>query len=215
MFFNWGIKDKKLVDTVIDNALCPHCANNKYSVVSWASYLYIYWIPVYIRTRKLVIFCNKCKKTIKKDTIPEDFFKKIHILAYPTHKILPYFTGTFLILILLILSLYLHLNTKYKRSMYFSNPQVNDIYLVQIDKIVNERTKIYRFLKLNSIKPHVLEFKTSKQSFNKYYEATNYLYNSNAFQNFFYTEDILSITKTKLIEYEKNGVIEKIRRRNQ
>ncbi len=212
MFFHWGTKDKKLVDTIIDNALCPHCANNQFTIVSWVSYLHIYWIPIYIRSKKLIILCSKCNKPIDTNTIPEDFFKRIKLLAFPTHKIIPYFSGTFLILFILLMGLYLHFNDKNTRIAYITKPQVNDVYLVQLNKILKGENKTYGFLKLYRIKPNVLEFKSSILSFDKSRQAWDDLYNWKAYQDYYYRKNIVPISKLQLIKYEKNGLINSIER---
>ena len=200
MYFKWGTKDKKVVETTIDSALCPHCAYYQFSIISYISYFYLYWIPIYIRRKKINVICSQCKKEINKKTIPEDFYKRIKSLAFPSYKIAPYYSGIPLILLIIYMSFYLFTYDDNIQHSLMSKPMINDVYSIKYNEIVKDSNNEFGYLKLNYISDNELGFKVSKLSYDEFFESTQDLYNLNVYQDHYYDNKILHIKKLQLIK---------------
>ena len=212
MYFKWGTKEKKVVETTIDGALCPHCAANQFTIASWVSYFFIYWIPFFIKKRKIVISCSTCKKNINTETIPEDFYKRIHSLAFPPFKLAPYYSGIPLTLIIVYLGIYLFTIDDKTQDTLFSEPLINDVYFIQYSKLVSESNNEFGYLKLENISDNQLGFKISKKSYDEYFKSTQDLHNDNVYQNQYYGNKILYISKPLLVKYKEKRIIKRIHR---
>jgi len=212
MFFKWGIKDQKIVEKTIDSALCPYCAYYEFTIVGWISYFYLYWVPVFIKKKYAVISCSQCKKKIIKETIPEDFNKRINSLAFPPYKIAPYYSGIPLILFIIYISIYLFNYDDNIQDSLFSNPKINDVYFIKYNELVEGSKNEFGYLKLDEIKKEELGFNISKLSYNEYFQSTKDLHNGNAYQNPYYNDEIKYFSKLQLTKLRENKIIKRIHR---
>jgi hypothetical protein len=172
----------------------------------------LYWIPIYIRSKKIDLFCCNCNKTVNTETIPEDFYKQIKSLAFPSYKLAPYYSGIPIILLIIYMGFYLFKYDDNIQHSLFSKPMINDVYFIKYNEIVKDSNNEFGYLKLNSITENERGFNVSKISYDEYFQSKQDLNNWEAYQNHYYDNEILYFSKQPIMKYIKNRTIKRIHR---
>jgi DNA-directed RNA polymerase subunit RPC12/RpoP len=93
----FGSKGKTISGQVVEGIQCPNCESQKFITFGIIRYFHLYWIPMFLTSRKVGIECTHCKRTLIGKEIPKDLSKQIKTMVFTKRNTIPMFSGLIII----------------------------------------------------------------------------------------------------------------------
>ncbi len=130
----YGRNSSRLKDGQINNVTCPNCDNNtsmRYAI--FGKYAHIYWIPTFPMGKETIVECNTCDKTYKLKELPDSIRQKFEFEKQGANIPVWYFSGAALIVAIIAAIGYSVSKDKENDALYIQDPQVGDVYSLDMD----------------------------------------------------------------------------------
>lgn len=198
IIYGWNTKNIK--QAPIDFYECPNCKEKKSVLAVFASYVHIFWIPLFPYRKSAEIHCVNCQLVSTAsglDGKDKDAVKQLKA-AVSIPKYL--FSGAILIVLFASWITIGIIQDNQKEKSYLEEPQVGDVYLIKDSDEPSEYN--HYFLKVGNVTEDSLWVSVSSYSYNGIVEALD---PADGFYDIMY-----SIHKDFIKEYNASGAMKKV-----
>lgn len=211
----FGTKGKVISGECIQGAECPSCGTNEYITFGVLRYFHLYWIPVIPTSKTVGVECTHCKKTLVDKELPPELSKQIKSMIFTKKKVMPMFTGLIIIALLVLFGVFTAQQKNAQDVAYIQNPQVNDIYIVNFNKLFKASDSEYKYgaMRIKELSSAEVELQLSSIAFNKTSGVKDDINANKASVDTYYEKKTLYIDIAKLKEFQDSGVIYSIERK--
>ena len=210
----FGTKGKILSGKVVEDIQCPSCENHQFISFGIIRYFHIFWIPTFITSRKVGIECTHCKRTLIGEEISKELSKQIEATVFNKQNTIPLFSGLIIIVFLFLLGMYEVEKTNIRENTYIEQPAINDLYIVNFNKIFTETDPKYKYglMKIKKVSLGQVEFQVSKVIYNRASGVRKDIRERKTLSESYYEKDFLYIDIDKLKKMKDDGAINSIKR---
>ena len=106
----WGIRKKRFEENFTGGTGCPSCRRNEYQTEGILSYVHIFWIPLFVISKKLNARCLKCGTVSGRKELPRDEYKDMKSHLFSLSRVLPRNFGLIAAAVVVVLFLLLVLS---------------------------------------------------------------------------------------------------------
>lgn len=100
----YGSKKKTLKNTVLVRHTCSNCYNTKHIAVGAIDYFHIFWIPIFLLDKRVVLVCSHCRKKMAYKLLNRDERPEIPKSLFAMKRLWPFYLGIWLIAAIFISS---------------------------------------------------------------------------------------------------------------
>ncbi len=155
MIFFGISKSKKRVHKPLGMSSCPNCQEEGYlRAFAYPQYFHLYWIPMFPLGKGVRAECMNCEMEFKGKKMPKAASVYADELKKSVKTPFSHFTGLGILTVLVLFIISIWNSTDKETTKYLQDPQVNDIYLMDL-------TEGYSYWKLIEIENDTLSFHTS------------------------------------------------------
>ena len=210
----FGTKGKTIEGDIIDGIQCPNCEKTQFISFGALKYFHLYWIPTFVTSRSVGMECTHCKRTLVDDELPGDVIKLLKGTLFNKRNTIPMFSGLIIILCLIMFGVHAGKQDAIKESAYMDYPLINDLYIVDFDKIFTDVDPTYKYgvMRLRDYSYGDIEFQVSKLVYNKTSGVFSDIRNGKTSSDEYYDSEVLFIDSGKLHEWKDSGAIYSIER---
>ena len=211
----FGSKGKVVVGEKIQGVQCPSCENSQFVTFGILNYFHLYWIPTFLKSRKVGIECMHCKRTLIDDEVPSHLAERIKSSIFTPINTLPMFSGLFIIALLSLGVMYSVQQDSAREEAYFAQPAVNDYYLVDFSKIFVDVDDEYNYgvMRVTNVMSTKVQMQISNKVSNSPLGLGKDIREGNAATDSYYSPETVNFEFGELQEYKDAGAIYSIDRR--
>ena len=85
----WGIRTKIINGQEMQSIKCPSCGKSDFAVAGVIRYIHLFWIPLFVVSKKLTFPCRQCGITLTKNELDSDFIGMEKKRIFTPGKTLP------------------------------------------------------------------------------------------------------------------------------
>ncbi len=93
MLYIFGTKGKAIKGKIVGDEPCSHCGKTPQVVTPIVKYFHIFWIPVVLYKKMIVLTCPHCKKQSSEKELGPSKVKEFKEVAFNEVSTYQYFTG--------------------------------------------------------------------------------------------------------------------------
>ena len=196
----YGWNTKNIKQAQIDFYECPSCKEKNSVLAVFASYVHIFWIPLFPYKKSAEIQCSNCQYVSTDDGLVGD--NKMAVKQLKSAVSIPkyLFSGAILIVLFTTWITYGILKNSWEEQSYIENPLIGDVYLIKDSEELSEYN--HYFLKVGNIEEDSLWVSLSSYSYNGIVDA---LEPEDGFYDVMY-----AIHKDVIKNYQESGMMKKV-----
>ena len=210
----FGIKEKTVQGPIMNIGACPFCDCSQFLTHGLLKYLHLYWVPMFIVSKKVGMQCTQCNQNLIHKNIPSVISNKIKNAIFNKKNTMPLFSGP---IILFALVIYIAIDVKLEninQTKYINNPMIDDIYIVNlhgVDTNIDEKYN-YGALRVINIFLERIEFQVSSSGHEDSSGVRADIKSKKTSEYTYYNSKPLYIAKEQLPLMKKSNAILSIKR---
>ncbi len=210
----FGTKGKVIQGEPIETEVCSSCGKYEHQTFGILRYIHLYWIPLIPISKKVGTECIHCKKTLVGKEVPKEISKQIKPTIFTMKKVLPSFSGLIIIACLILFGFFSIQQKNAQDAAYIQNPQVNDIYIVNFQRLFKASDPEYKYgaMRIKEISAQGVELQLSAIAYNKTSGVQEDIDANKASVDTYYEDKTLQIDIAKLKGFKDSGVIYSVKR---
>jgi hypothetical protein len=210
----FGIRGKTVKGPIITMKPCSSCDCCTFLAHGVLKYFHLYWIPMFIISKKVGVQCTQCNQGLTHAQIPKIVSNKIKHTIFNKKNTTPFFAGPiilFALIMFIVISIQLG---KINETKYLNNPMVNDIYIVDLNKINRSTGEQHQYgaMRVLNIFLAKVEFQVSASGHNSSSEVSDDIRSQQASEYTYYDSKLLYLSKEQLPEMKTSNAILSIKR---
>jgi len=212
----FGIKGKMVKGPIITMNACKSCNCCTFLAHGVLKYFHLYWIPMFIFSKKVGVQCTQCNQGLLHEQIPNMVSNKIKRTIFNKKNTLPFFAGP-IVLCALVMFIVISIQWgKFNESKYLNNPMVNDIYIVDLNKLnrVTDEQHQYGAMRVLNIFLAKVEVQVSVSGHSSRAEVSDDIKNKKASAYTYYNSHLLYLSKDQLLAMKTANTILSVKRNN-
>jgi len=199
----YGSRSSHVKSAFLDDAVCPSCETAGQMVMStFARYAHVFWIPLFPLSKKVYANCNHCKAEFELSDMPPDLRNQCVKFRKAQKFPIWHFSGLIAVCLFILYGVISDSNASRRQNAYLTNPQVNDVYVIQYENEDYTVDEVYSTMKIVEITSDSVYF--ADNTF--FAERDANVTTIDEDENYNY-EDLMSFTIDELKELKKEGVI--------
>lgn len=148
----FGTRGKVTSGDELMTEVCPDCGHSLHRTFGITRYVHVFWIPVFPYRRRAGLVCSHCQLSRVGKDLPPRVDEAIRPRLFGLPRLLPYFTGLFLLAALVAWWNWDDARTLERHLALINDPRVGDIYEVDSSEIFREADQEFRYLLLKVVK---------------------------------------------------------------
>jgi hypothetical protein len=169
---------------------------------------------MFIISKKVGVQCTQCNQGLTHAQIPKIVSNKIKHTIFNKKNTTPFFAGPiilFALIMFIVISIQLG---KINETKYLNNPMVNDIYIVDLNKINRSTGEQHQYgaMRVLNIFLAKVEFQVSASGHNSSSEVSDDIRSQQASEYTYYDSKLLYLSKEQLPEMKTSNAILSIKR---
>ena len=210
----FGTRGKVVAGTQKQGIACSSCGKQPQNTFGVLRYFHIFWIPVFPTKKEDGLECPHCKQTLIGKDVPDRLRQDIKESIFTKGKVLPMFTGLFLLAILFGFAGYTGMEQSKKEAAFLANPAVNDYYIVRLTKLFEgQDTKHpYGILRVKSISGGSVELIVGNYAYSSTSGARKAISKGETGKAGYFGAEPISLNAVNLPGLKGDGVIKSVKR---
>ena len=152
MIIFYGSKSSHVKSAYLDDAVCPSCETSGQMVMSvFAFYAHVFWIPLFPLYKKVYANCNHCQAAYELKEMPQDLRDQCVKFRRGQRFPIWHFAGLIAICLIILFGVFSDSNASRRQNAYLTNPQVNDVYVIQYDNEDYSTDEVFSTMKIVEI----------------------------------------------------------------
>jgi hypothetical protein len=207
-----GIKKHLFCGEPIIGISCPNCQETEQEPYGIQKYFHIFFIPVFPLARSVGMMCSHCLWNQNVDTLPEDLGSRIRRDVFRPIRLLPFFSGTILILFSLFWVFHVTGEWQERDTRILSNPRIADMYVIDIKYYVRviSREKTFCLVKVIDVDQTTVICVVSKSSYVDYMGPTRDIDTGRTWGAGYFSDETIRLLRRELLAMEKNDIIRSV-----
>lgn len=204
-----GIAKNVYRGTARQNKACPQCGKTKWIPIGLLKYIHVFFIPFTLHSKFATLECEGCKYLFPQNELSKEEISAINRELFSPLRLASKFLASVIILCLLA---YYFLFIPVRSKQFFANPQVDDVYIVDLNDLEQDPQSLaarYALLRITSISEQSIEFLISNTASKSMLRIEYELSKDSAHQNAFW-KPFGTIKKEDLSKMYNNDTIEKV-----
>lgn len=141
----FGNRSKTVPGEAFEGADCPSCGRRQFVSFGVIRYFHLYWIPTFPTSKSAAIQCRHCKFTLTGDELPRELAARLGRALFTRRRLLPTYSGAAIVAsLVLLVGLAVH-DDSTQETAYLDQPQVNDLYVVDLPKVFEDADPDYPY----------------------------------------------------------------------
>ena len=213
MFF-FGTKTKIVSGQMFQGLQCPSCENREFITFGVIRYFHLYWIPTFVTSKSVGIECTHCKKNLIDKDLPTELLGDIKANVFNKKNTIPMFSGLIIILCLALFIINNGRQDNMKEAAYIEQPIINDLYIVNFNKIFSLSDKNYKYgaMRIKSIQSGQVELQISEIVYDKTSGVRKDIRERKTSMDAYYDSEPIYMDLDKLKTMKESGAIHSIER---
>jgi len=130
----YGTRDVTLQSTSFEDHFCTNCGQKgTICCTVFSRHAHIFWIPLFPYSKRLVIWCNNCKKEFHINELSPQLRSEIVEFHRKCRAPLWQWVGLALIAASVLIGITNGITENKNTKKYFDSPEINDVYCVKYD----------------------------------------------------------------------------------
>lgn len=210
----FGIKGKTIQGPIMNIGTCPSCDCSQFHTHGVLKYFHLYWVPMFIVSKKVGMQCTQCNQSLIHTNIPRIISNKIKSTIFNKKHTTPFFAGP---IILFALVVFIAINVQLEninQAEYINNPMIDDIYIINLNRIDTNIDEKYNYgaIRVKNIFLAKVEFQVSISGHDDSSGVREDIRSKKASEYAYYNSKLLYIAKERLPVLKKYNAILSIKR---
>ena len=152
MIIFYGAKSSHIKSEYSDDGVCLACDTPGQMIMSvFANYAHVFWIPLFPLYKKVFANCNHCNAVFELKEMPPDLRNQCVKFRKAQKFPVWHFAGVIAVIVFILYAVISDTNASRRQNSFLSNPQVNDVYVVQYEDDDYSSDEVYSTMKIVAI----------------------------------------------------------------
>ncbi|MFO1372626.1 MAG: hypothetical protein U1F42_09615 [Candidatus Competibacteraceae bacterium] len=213
MFIIWGSGSDTKDLGVVETKHCDTCEKERpFKLILQYRYRHLYYLFSWISQKKYLLICDVCHHGCEVDSKKIEPKLKKNPIPFQRRYGWTFLVG--LVAFFIAFGMYYHHTKETKNYSYISSPQVNDLYVTDLSRLLKypERSPMYGVMRVKSVDDNRVALLISKIGYNKTTGPSKDINSGRAANNEYYDAAPVTLSAADLKNMHNNQTITDIRR---
>lgn len=205
----FGTRGKVTPGEELVTEVCPACGHSLHRTFGITSYFHVFWIPTFPYRRRAGLVCSHCQLSRVGKDLPRRVNEAIRPQLFSLPRLLPYFTGLFLLAVLVAWGNWNDARKLERHLALIDDPRVGDIYEVDSSEIFREADPESKYLLLKVVMRdgEALELASGSVGYSSFFGCRNALENRETERGQYFQAERIPVDIRTLRKWRERGGI--------